>query len=273
MIEKALEYARGRDLHALLLWDDGAIVTEVYAGGYDAARAHALYSGTKSFWGVAAVVAQEEGLLHLDEPVAQTFPAWREDDRKARVTLRMLLQLTAGYGFGGLGASVPTYGAALAKPLRNEPETRFTYGGIALQAFGAVLAGKLAARGVTPVAFLNAAVLEPAGASVGSWRALADGTQTLPTGAALTARNWLAYGVWVLDNHARFAECFRGTAANSRYGLAWWLGAAGAPTDLFYASGSGGQGLYVCPSRRLIAVHFGESRSYKHDAFLRRLFA
>ena len=32
----------------------------------------------------------------------------------------------------------------------------------------------------------------------------------------------------------------------------------GAPSDLFYASGSGGQGMYVAPSLGIVTVHFGK---------------
>lgn len=273
MIGDAVEYARAHDLHALLVSRNGGIECELYGGGYGEEKPHPLYSGTKSFWGVAALRAQEDGLLALDDRVAATFPAWEADDRKSRVTLRMLLQLTAGFGSGGLGASVPSYDTALAMELRSEPGTKFAYGGIALQVFGAVLAAKLAPKNLTPHAYLAARVLEPAKVKVASWRALPNGTQTLPTGAQLTARDWLAYGLWVLENREELGECFVGSRANPRYGLAWWLGAKDAPADLFYASGAAGQGLYLAPSEHLAIAHFSKSNSYKHDAFLRRLFS
>ena len=84
------------------------VLLERYGNGLEASQPHALYSGTKSFWGVLAIAAQDDGLLSLDEPACETIP-WREDARKSRVTLRMLLDLTAGFGFGGLGAAVPEY--------------------------------------------------------------------------------------------------------------------------------------------------------------------
>ena len=111
------------------------------------------------------------------------------------------------------------------------------------------------------------------GSHIASWRTLPDGTNPLPTGAQLTARDWIAYGAWVLAHCAQLDECLHGSHANPRYGLAWWLGAKGAPAVLFYASGAGGQALYLVPSQRLAIVHFGNSGAYKHDAFLRRLFS
>jgi CubicO group peptidase (beta-lactamase class C family) len=271
-LEAAREYARAHGLHAMIVMRGGDVLAQEFGDGFDARTPHALYSGTKSFWGVAAFYARADGLLDLDEPIAGTIESWRADPWKRRVTVRMLLSLTVGFGFGGLGASVPTYEKALAMPLRDEPGTRFTYGGIPLQVFGAFFAGKLEARGLTPHEYLRERVLDPASVRIASWRAVSDGTQSLPTGASLSAENWLAYGRFIIMNFATLGPCFEGSAVNARYGLGWWLGARGAPSDLAYASGSAGQALYLVPSLDLAVVHFGRSSSYRHETFMKRLF-
>lgn len=272
-IEAALEYSRKHGLRALLVARGEDPLVEIYENGASADTVQPLYSGTKSFWGVAALRAQDEGLIALDEPVAATFPVWSEDPWKRRVTPRMLLSLTGGFGFGGLGSSVPLYERALAMDLKTEPGSVFAYGGIQLQVFGAVFARKLAPLELTPQQYLTQRVLDPAGVHIAAWRSLSDGTQPLPTGASVTARHWLAYARYVLRHRSQLSACFEGSKANPRYGLGWWLGAAGAPEDLFYASGAGGQALYVAPSLDTIVVRFGKSNSYKHEAFLKRFFA
>ena len=75
------------------------------------------------------------------------------------------------------------------------------------------------------------------------------------------------------ERHVEFAPCFKGSRANARYGLGWWLGVKNAPDDLFYASGAAGQAMYVVPSRKIVIVHFAKSSSYKHEAFLKLFFA
>jgi CubicO group peptidase (beta-lactamase class C family) len=281
--DAALAYAERHTLHGLLIEVAGATILERYANGYDAEKPHALYSGAKSFWGVTAAAAHDDGLLDLDEPVAQTIPEWAADERHARVTLRELLALTSGIGFGGLGAAVPIYEKALATPIKDEPGERFTYGGIPLQVFGAVLSRKLEPRGLTPHAYLRERLLDPIGLRIGAWRSLKDGTQPLPTGAFLSAREWLKFGRLVLARgawngkpvvrEASLAPCFEGSSANPRYGLGWWLRPIAAPPDIVHASGSGGQAMYVIPSADAIVVKFGQSASYKHDAFLKRLLS
>jgi CubicO group peptidase (beta-lactamase class C family) len=271
-VAAALEYARSHGLHALVIARGDEIIVQEYGNGFQSDAAHPLYSGTKSFWGVAALRASADGLLELDEPVADTIAVWRDDPWKRLVTARMLLLMTAGFGFGGLGAGVPTYDRALATPLKNEPATRFTYSGISFQAFGALFARKLAPHNLTPHEYLHERVLDPAGVSIANWRKLADGTSPLPTGAYLRADAWLAYGRFVLRAHSELKPCFEGSAANPRYGLGWWLGSKATPSDLIYASGSAGQALYLAPSCDLAIVHFSKSSSYRHEVFLKRLF-
>ena len=280
--EAAAAYAERHQLHALLVAAGGETLFERYAEGCTAQTPHAIYSGTKSFWGVAAVAAAEDGLLDLEEPVARTAPEWAAQAWKRRVTLRQLLSLTSGIGFGGLGNAVPTYTAALAVELKNEPGTVFTYGGIPLQVFGAVLARKLAARGLTPYAYLRQRILDPIGCTIARWRSLKDGTSPLPTGAFLSAAQWAGYGRFIAQRGVwkgraivaadALARCFVPSPPNVRYGLGWWLRPIAAPHDLVYASGAGGQALYVVPSQDLVVVHFGSSRSFAHEPFLRRLF-
>jgi CubicO group peptidase (beta-lactamase class C family) len=259
-----------RGLQGLLAMRDGEIVFERYVAPFTAATPHALYSGTKSFWGIVALAARDDGLLSLDERVGETFASWRAG-RRGEVTLRMLLQLTSGIGFGGLGNAVPTYEKALAVEPKNDPGSTFTYGGIPLQVFGAVLAEKLAVRGLTPHAYLRERILDPIGCEVASWRVLRDGTHPLPTGAFLTAASWARYG-FSMRLGDRTTESLRGSAANPRYGLGWWLSPLPEEPDLFYASGSGGQAMYVFPNRRIVVVVFAAASSpVAHATLVRRL--
>jgi len=278
----AAAYAERHALHALLVQRGDEIVFERYAGGYDADKPHALYSGTKSFWGVLAVAAQQDGLLDVDEPVSLTLAEWT-GGAKARVRLRDLLQLTSGIGFGGLGNAVPSFDKAAAAELKDEPRATFTYGGIPLQVLGAVLARKLAPRGLSPNAYLHERILDPIGLRLASWRTLKDGTLPLPTGAFVTAREWRKFGLLVRDGgawekktlvpRAALERCFAGSDANPRYGLGWWLSPLPQHPDVVYASGAGGQAMYVVPSADAVIVKFGGSASYKHDAFLKRLLS
>jgi len=282
-VDAALRYAGRHELHVLIVATPAAIVGEQCGDGWTFAAPHALYSGTKSFWGVAAIAAAEDGLLHMDEPVVATIAEWDGDPQRAAMTIRQLLNLTSGYGFGGLGMAVPTAAKAIATPLKHDPGTTFTYGGVPLQIFGEVLRRKLAPHATTPHVYLRERVLEPAGIGVDSWRTLRDGTHTFPTGAFLSAHAWLGYGRMLLARgcagetrivrDSGVSECTAGSAQNARYGLGFWLDPLDDGSGIFYASGAGGQALYIIPEQDAVVVHFGKSSSWQHAAFLRALLA
>jgi CubicO group peptidase (beta-lactamase class C family) len=266
-------------LHALVISVDGRTVAERSAAGRDITQPHALYSGTKSFWGIAAAAAAEDGLLTLDEPLGATIGEWKAGAPQAAVTIRQLLNLTAGYGFGGLGNAVPLGRRALEIMLTNPPGSVFTYGGIPLQVFGEVLRRKVAPQFDSPHAYLQARVLDRIGMTVDAWRQLSDGSRPLPTGAFVRAAEWLRFGQLLLDGGAGvigadgFRACISGSAANPDYGLGLWLIRRDAALACLYASGAGGQGLYVLPAERIVAARFGASKSWNHAAFVKRLAA
>src|SRR5688572_1537447 len=89
--EAAAAYSEENGGVSMLVWRDGEIIYERYAGGSSADDAHNLYSGTKSFSCAIAVSAASEGLLTFDELVADTIPEWAGDPQKSQITLRQLL--------------------------------------------------------------------------------------------------------------------------------------------------------------------------------------
>lgn len=252
---------------ALLIWQNGKVLLEDYPRS-SSGTAHELASGTKSFWGIAACVAQEQGLLQWDEPLRQTLPEWT--DGRGDITLRQLLSLTSGLE-GGPIARPPSYREALRARQTHRPGQKFQYGPTPYQVFGEVLRRK---TGGDPLRFLHEHVLEPARVRAASWKRDKDGMPHLPSGAALTAQNWARFGVWVLEQRERFAACFQGTTANPAYGLTWWLNHAAPnaglmramasiteisqdrsiPSDLVLAGGAGDQRLYVIPSRQVVVA-------------------
>ncbi len=266
----ALSAEGGGFAHLVLL--DGSVVHEEYRDRGRADRASELASGTKSFVGVLALCAVEDGLLDLDEPVSATLEEWRDEARRA-LTVRQLLTLTSGLPGGPIGRPPSYREAAAAMPVA-AAGARFAYGPVPFQAFGEVLRRKLAARDETVAGYAERRVFAPLGLAPGAWRRDADGQPHLPSGLALTARDWARFGQMVrLDGRGvlppgRLDALFRGTAANPAYGLTWWLPAEGPigvavrrevadsrlPRDTRVAAGAGGQRLVVIPSLGLVAV-------------------
>jgi CubicO group peptidase (beta-lactamase class C family) len=279
-------YSEARQGVTLLVMIDGRVVCEAYSSGENADTGFRLASGTKSFSAAIAAAAVQDGLLSLDEKVADTLPEWRADPGKATVTIRQLLSLTSGLPGGETGAP-PPYAEAVAGPLTTAPGQRFQYGPAPFQVFGEVMRRKLQARGsdADALAYLQRRVLDPLGVKPTRWAREAAGNPNLPGGAAFTARDWARFGEFVrlggawngaqLVDRAALRETFRGTRANPAYGIAWWLAnpapnaetipqlvratdiAANAdalPDDLVMAAGAGQQRLFVIPSLKMTIV-------------------
>jgi CubicO group peptidase (beta-lactamase class C family) len=308
-VRRAAEYSAQCRSASLLVVQRGQTLLEEYPNGNTAKRAHKIYSGTKAFWNLAALAAEEDGWLDLDEHVSTTLPEWRGDPRKARVTLRTLLDFSSGLEPGIFlhGNSVPNRNrAAMELPMVSGVGERFLYGPGAMQVFHEVLRRKLAARRQTPTAYLERRVLAPLG--LGSQRHLADraGNPLLATGWMLTAREWAKMGRVVLAGGApvlrgrTLSTALRGSPANRAYALGWWNNRAAprgrefdiedmldrdwqrqdwrgaticrdAPPDLLACVGSGYQRLFVIPSLELIVVRQGGGGRFSDAHFLRLL--
>lgn len=282
----------------MLVMIDGKIVFEDYPKNAGATKAHALASGTKSFSGAIAVAAQMDGLLTLDEKVADTITEWKDDERRSRVTIRQLLSLTSGLDSGD-NFRPPTYAAAVAFRSEAAPGKRFRYGPAPFQLFGEIMRRKLAAahepgssasKPEDPLAYLKRRVLDPIGLEVASWARAEDGNPFLPHGAELTAREWAKYGELIRREGKRggrqvldaglLDECFLPSRAFRGYGLTWWLPRArlrtrvALPDDLVLAAGLGKQKLWVSRAHGLVVVRqaplFNEGK-FVDDEFLARL--
>ncbi len=65
-----------------------------------------LASGSKSFVGLAAVAAVQDGLITLDDPASESLVEWKSDAKKSTITYRQLLTMTSGLTPGERGAAV-----------------------------------------------------------------------------------------------------------------------------------------------------------------------
>src|SRR4051794_40670505 len=195
----------------------------------NANEGHKIYSGTKAFWCLAALAAAEDGLLSLDEPVANTIPEWKTDPRKARVTIRQLLDFSCGLDpvFSLHGNNRGNRDAiAIRAPLVASPGSAFIYAPSPLQVFHAVLKEKL--QGESPTRYLERRVLHRLG--LGSQRYLTDtaGNPLLASGWLLSARQWAKIGEVALNGGApvlsagSMAQSWRGSGANRAFSLGWW---------------------------------------------------
>ncbi|GMV36444.1 MAG: hypothetical protein AMXMBFR61_09520 [Fimbriimonadales bacterium] len=289
-MEAAWEYSRSRGGQTMVVLHNGNRVFERYAAGGSEKRLQMLASGSKSFVGIAAIAAVEDGLIRLDDYARESLTEWKKDRQKSKITYRQLLTMTSGLDPGlPLGRDrIYTWKQIIQRPSQSAPGKKFEYGSTHLIAFAEALQRKL--KGETFESYLERRVFRPLHVKV-EWRIRnADGNPQVAGGAAMTARDWATFGEWVrlkgrlggkqIVRASLFDELAKGTPQNPAYGLTWWLAKpvteqhkrdiplvrtelskllehSWVPKDILTAAGLGKQRLYVIRSRNLVVVRQG----------------
>ncbi|MGE5209427.1 MAG: serine hydrolase domain-containing protein [Alphaproteobacteria bacterium] len=307
--ERAAKYSESRRGSAILVLQNGRTIFEHYANGGSASRRWPIFSGTKSFWGIAALAAVHEGLFKLDDPVCDTVTEWKEHPRKSQITIRQLLSQTDGIE-GASRLQRPTIrdrnAMAIQLPLLASPGTAFIYGPSHLQIFSELLRRKLGGRSV--INYFETRVSRRLGLDHLEYKKDTVGNPLPATGFELTAREWARLGELVLGSgkyHGRqivpadlLQEAFAGSQTNPAYGLTFWLNdqspsgreadmertldlpwqsaqwrgtcfCTDAPPDMVVALGSHYQRLFIIPSLKAIIVRQGSEASFSDAKFLR----
>ncbi len=300
----AARYSLAHGGVAVRVEQDGKLLFESYAPGFSASTPHKIYSGTKSFFAVAALIAEQEGLLTLDEKACDTLTEWR-GDRRREITIEELLSHTSGLDpdLSYLYPYRDQLEAALRVPLIDTPGARFHYGGVNYQAFGEILKRKLRARDESIQDFIEDKIFDPLDIDVDKWIKDGAGNPLIHSGLVLSAEEWAKFGNYInrarngLSTHVlsgqSLAPLFAGHAANPAYGLGFWLNCPppdggqpikvlqlaidgdqldpGGPRDLVAAIGSGHQMPYMLPAPDLALVLFPDGERFSDGDFLSRL--
>lgn len=293
----AAAYSAERGGASFLVVRNGIVLAEEYPGG-DANARWPIGAGAKSFAAILAGSLAADGLLSLDEMAAMTFGDWALHPIKSAISVRALLNGTSGIAFGGPPGDI---NAALALEPSAGLGERFIDDPAPYILLVEIARRKLFAAGrMGDVAqYLSGRTLSPIGCTSIGWARAADGSPLLYDGASVSARGWAQAGelirregVWratQLLNDETAREALRGTFAEPRAGIGFWLAAASrnrgdppgaesdlwrsaspAPLDLAMACGAGGQRLYISPTQRLIVVRQARSSSgqWSDSAFL-----
>src|SRR4030088_2345869 len=227
--ERASKYSEGKRGIAMLVLQNGRTIFEHYAPGNIADGRWPIFSGTKSFWGLAALVAVSEGLFKLDDRVAETITEWKIDPQKSQITIRQLLNLTSGIEDAPHlhRESIRDRNAmAIRLPLVAAPGARFIYGPSHLQIFGELLRRKL--NGRSEVSYLQEHIVGPLGLTALEYKRDARGNPLIASGFELSAREWSRLGE-LLRKHGSYhgrqvvsenllRQAFVGSTANPAYG-------------------------------------------------------
>lgn len=267
-----------RDSKAFLILKDGRLVVEWY---YDTFTRDSIWywaSAGKSLMATLTGIAQEEGLISIDDPTRDYLGAgWTSltPEQEAEITIRHQLSMTSG--LNDIGVNVDCTAPECLSYLA-EPGTRWAYHNAPYTLLGAVIE---AASGSTINQFFASRI----GTTIGAFGAYVnlDDNRVFFSRARDMARFGLliqADGQWngttVLGDQ-EYLNAMRTPSQdiNPAYGYLWWLNGQErflqprlqfyfdgsiiptAPADMYAALGKNDQKLYIVPSEGLVVVRLG----------------
>jgi CubicO group peptidase (beta-lactamase class C family) len=270
------------DLKGVVVMRDGHIVAERYFNGDSAETLHDIRSAGKSITSLLMGIAIDRGrITSVDDPVARYWPE-AKGSAIGDVPMRDVLTMRSGLaafdedpGSPGnedkMDEAADPLAFVLSVPRADQPGTRYRYNSVTAYVAGLVVAK---ATGGTLADFARANLFTPLGITRWQWSADAAGYTKGQGNLSLTTRSLATIGEMVREG-GRYrgrrivsADWLRQALAPKvaiaasdpfadGYGYFWYgktqqLGSTAIAVS--FASGNGGNKIYVVPSRHLVVA-------------------
>jgi CubicO group peptidase (beta-lactamase class C family) len=268
------------DIHSLLIIHKGKLLVDEYFYGYGSREAHPLFSVTKSVFSTLFGIAQDRGLINVDQKLYDLYPEYRSkagwNPRKNDVTVGMLLAMDSGFacdnladscGFG-IYTSPDWVDYTLSLPLNNLPGNHWVYNGTSLIPLSNWITRR---SGLSLADFAQKYLYDPLGIKSYPWETGPNGVARVDANYWLTPREMAKLGLLYLD-HGKWngkqviSEKWVTEATSSEtareprdfdYGYLWWIKNGvhdNKPIRIIEANGWGGQYIFIVPDRSLVCV-------------------
>ena len=273
---EALEASQPDAIHSVMVRRHGKIVAEGWWSPYNPDTPHLLWSLSKSFTSTAIGMAQDEGLININDHVIAFFP----DDTPEEPTenlkamrIRDLLKMNSGHQWGTSGGMMQGENwvkGFLAQEVQHKPGTHFVYNSGATYMLSAILQK---VTGMTVLDFLTPRLFDPLGIEKHTWESDPNGINVGGWGLSMTTEDisklgqlYLQKGSWegkqllsqVWVEEATGYQTSNGSNPESDweqgYGYQFWQ----CRHDAYRGDGAFGQFCIVMPERdAVIAITSG----------------
>ena len=262
-------------LNSVLVWQDGQLQAECYFNGFTAESRHNIKSVVKSILSIGIGIAQDQGLLNVDDKISKYLMEFNEgrDLRHRMITIKHLLTMSSGiFWQGGVHYHCPMMDAMRRSrnwidyiadcKVTESPGAVHNY-----KEFDVILLSAILSK-VTGDAFdyINEKVFKPLEIYNERWIKSPDGIYYSPAldkeeeaVSALTAREmlkigqlFLQKGIWKgkqIISKEYIEAAVSPSPQNSNYGYLWWLG-----EGWYGCRGYGGQAVTVFLEQNKIVV-------------------
>lgn len=279
------------DIRAVLVIQDGVILAEDYAEGFNSIIPMQSWSMAKSVTQAMAAIAIDQGLLALTDNAL--MPDWAEDDPRASITVADLLHMADGLDFvedyGDPKSDVTrmlfgsrNMGRAAAKaPLAHEPGTHWAYSSGTTNILSDVLRRAIEESGQDYHSWTYKNLFAPIGMHSPVFETDAGGTFIGSSYLYASPRDWARLGQLYLDDGlwdgrrvlpegtVDYATTPALPDSAPFYGAQWWLNQPmpdgqqrlpGLPDTAYFMGGHEGQHVIVIPSKNAVIVRLGMTR-------------
>lgn len=275
------------NIHSLLIFRNNTLVSESYFDGWHRNRLHASRSASKSFISTLVGIAIDKGKIgSVNQKVFDFFPEYTDlnNAQKSQLKILHLLTMTTGLqwdektkseGPGNdeyeLDLSNERVRFLLERPMVSTPGDRFVYNSGCPVLETAIIKKT---TGEDPEIFAKENLFTPLSITHYYWRKYSDGLISAVGPILLCPRDMAKLGQLFLDGgkwkgnqivsadwvgHA--TATFTGNEDNATgYGYHWWTvkyTVNDDPIRIFFASGSGGQYIFVVPDFNAVVVFTG----------------
>ncbi|HXL74043.1 MAG TPA: serine hydrolase [bacterium] len=288
LVEKGVgEILNGHFPHfqGLVVVHNDRLLVDEYFQGFGPENLHELRSDSKSVLSLLFGIAQDRGLVGLDQKLYDFYPEYRDKagwaENKNYITLRYLLTMSSGFDCADL---VPPFysclhemigsrdwlESVLSQPLSHQPGAYFAYCSSCLIPLGDILRKT---SNLSVPAFAQKYLFDPLQITHGYWLKGPHGVVEAEGADQLRPRDMAKLGYlclkkgkwngqqivseeWVSESTAVQTPK---TKKNARwgYGYLWWIREISfhhRKIKLIYADGRGGQYIFIVPDLNLVCV-------------------
>ena len=273
-----------KNIHSILLIKDGKLVFEEYFYGYNREKSHFLASVSKSITSILIGIAIDQNeTADVETKAYQFFPEYEGTkwiDQKYPITLQHILTMAAGLDWDAMRYSRrdprhTTYQMydsgdpirfVLDRNVIAAPGEKFYYNSGLTILLGGIVKST---SGLYIDEFAGQYLFTPMGISDFHWDKFPDGNIQTDGGLHLRPRDMAKIGYMILKNGKWKGQQIvsRGWIAESTkrhmdafgigYGYQWWIGKTtmnNQKIQVLFASGHGGQKIFIIPQLDLVAV-------------------
>jgi CubicO group peptidase (beta-lactamase class C family) len=286
--------------NCLLVARKGKVVGEWYWNGTDGAASQEVFSATKSYASTLVGMAQEDGKLAITDKASDYITEWQGTPSEPVTIENLLAndsgrQLSPQIDYTQLPFSPDMDALAIGLTQEHDPATTWGYNNAAIQTLDAILSRAL---GTDVASYAQDRLLDPIGMTHSRMTTDRSGNTKLFMGLQSTCPDMARFGYLFLRDGdwdgtqivpADWVEAATGQPSqdlNSSYGFLWWLnqpgtvlgagqatgqgGASGAsedrqmvrgaPDDMYFALGLGGQIIVIDPGSETVVVRLAPFR-------------